>query len=87
MWKSSPVGNDPVVSYTRFKMNADHIDTVILHVASFLSNNTLEEVHQGMLSAGFTEEEIFLLVKAAQIIRADRDAAPPPPAPIVKRVV
>ncbi len=68
-------------------MNADHIDTVILHVASFLNNNTLEEVHRGMLDAGFTEDEIFLLVKAAQIIQADRAAAPPPPKPLVKRIV
>jgi len=68
-------------------MNAEHIDTVIVHVATFLSNNTLEEVHQGMLNAGFAEDEIFLLVKAAQIIQADRASAPPPPKPIVKRVV
>lgn len=66
-------------------MNADHIDTVILHVASFLKNNTIEDVRKGMLSTGLTEDEIFLLIKAAQIIRADRDAAPPPKS-LIKRV-
>lgn len=68
-------------------MNVDHIDTVIAHIAEFLTNNPLEEVHQGMLNAGFTEDEIFLIVKAAQIIQADRASAPPPPKSLVRRVV
>jgi len=67
-------------------VNVDHIDTVIAHVVAFLSNNTLEEVHQGMLNAGFTEDEIFLLIKAAQLIQADRVSAPPPLKPLVRRV-
>jgi hypothetical protein len=66
-------------------MNVDQIDTVIAHVATFLTNNTLEEVHQGMLNAGLTEDEIFLVVKAAQIIQADRASAPPPKS-LIRRV-
>lgn len=66
-------------------MNPDVIDTVILHVVSYLSNNTLDEVHQGMLNAGFAEDEIFLIIKAAQIIKADRDSATPPKT-LIKRV-
>lgn len=66
-------------------MNADQIDTAIAHVATFLNNNTLEEVHQGMLNAGLTEDEIFLIVKAAQIIQADR-ASTPPSKPLFRRV-
>jgi hypothetical protein len=67
-------------------MNADHIDTVIVHIARFLNNNSLEEVHRGMLDTGFTEDEAFLLIKAAQIIQADRSAAPPIKS-LVRRVV
>jgi hypothetical protein len=67
-------------------VNADVIDTVILNVADFLKNNTLDDIHKGMLSTGLTEDEIFLLIKAAQIIRADRDSAPPPKS-LIKRVI
>ena len=68
-------------------MNVDQIDTVIAHVATFLVNNTLDQIHQGMLDAGLTEDEIFLIVKAAQIIQADQASAPLSPKPLVRRII
>lgn len=53
-------------------MNNNDIDKHILLIANNLKNISKEEINKTYLNNGFTVDEIFLLVSAAELLNNDR---------------
>ena len=68
-------------------MNEELIDANILVIAEGMGRGISEsDIIEAYIKAGFEMSDITLLLAAAKIIYEDRKNAPPPQAPVFRRV-